>query len=68
MTSEDRTETRGEGAGWRAFLLGMVGMLAVIALWVALVEPDAAPKDEAGLIGRAEASDARKERPTSDYR
>ncbi len=68
MTREDRTETRGEGASWRAFLLGMVGMFAVIALWVALAEPDAASKDEAGLSGRAEASDARKERPISDYR
>jgi hypothetical protein len=68
MTREDRTETRGQGAGWRAFLLGMIGMFAVIALWVALVEPAEAPEDEVRLIGRAEASDVRKEPPTSDYR
>jgi hypothetical protein len=68
MTRDDRTETRGEGAGWRAFLLGMVGMFAVIALWVALVEPTEAPEDDVRLIARAEASDGRKEPSISDYR
>lgn len=55
MTRRDRTEPRGESAGWRAFALGMVGMCAVIALWIALVETAEAPDAEMSDRPRATA-------------
>ncbi|GAA0197385.1 MAG: hypothetical protein ACT6R7_00625 [Brevundimonas aurantiaca] len=64
-----------DGGGWRAFVLGMVGMFAVIAVWVALVEstgerevderrPTERPASEIVQLGEVQAPDG----PISDYR
>ncbi len=42
-------------AGWIAFALGMTGMFAIMAIWVAVVEMGDAPSEEVQLISRSEA-------------
>lgn len=51
-----RRKTNGR-AGWIAFALGMTGMFAIMAIWVAVVVVGDAPSEEAQLISRSEAID-----------
>ncbi|WP_395943681.1 hypothetical protein [Brevundimonas sp.] len=56
MSRPNDHESRGEKAGWRAFALGMAGMFAVMALWVALAERAEAPDAEIEMIGRPQSA------------
>ena len=53
-------------AGWIAFALGMTGMFAIMAIWVAVVEMGDAPSEEAQLISRSEAIDDQGRRGRGD--
>ncbi|MFN7112302.1 MAG: hypothetical protein ACK4M2_11750 [Brevundimonas sp.] len=63
-------------AGWRAFALGMIGMFALIALWIVLVETADDPHGEVEFIGRPQAAEEKtlesremwSDRSTSDHR
>ncbi|MFN6981471.1 MAG: hypothetical protein ACK4NU_06040 [Brevundimonas sp.] len=71
----DRDPKTGK-SGWRAFVLGMIGMFALIALWIVLVETADDPHGEVEFIGRPQAAekraleprDAWADRPISDHR
>ena len=53
-------------AGWIAFALGMTGMFAIMAIWVAVVEMGDTPSDEVQFISRSEAIDDHVRRDRSD--
>ncbi|KIC61093.1 hypothetical protein RM53_00505 [Brevundimonas nasdae] len=53
-------------AGWIAFALGMTGMFAIMAIWVAVIELGDAPLDEVQLINRSEAIDDQGRRGRDD--
>lgn len=63
-------------SGWRAFALGMIGMFALIAVWIVLVETADGPDGEVEFIGRPQVAeqralerrDAWADRPISDHR
>ncbi len=59
---------RGKKAGWWAFVLGMVGMFVVLAVWVVLVEMGQGPHADVDFIGRPQSSDGVPPETTSDYR
>ncbi|MET3781653.1 uncharacterized membrane protein YdcZ (DUF606 family) [Brevundimonas sp. 1080] len=59
---------RGKKAGWWAFVLGMVGMFVILAVWVVLVEMGQDPQADVNFIGQAQSSDAGPPETTSDYR
>lgn len=53
-------------AGWIAFALGMTGMFAIMAIWVAVVEMGDTPSDEVQFISRSEAIDDHVRRDRGD--
>ena len=71
----DRDPKAGK-AGWRAFALGMIGMFALITLWIVLVETADDPHGEVEFIGRPQTAKERtlerreawSDRPISDHR
>ena len=76
MKAAPEREPKGGRSDWGGFVLGMVGMFIVMALWVVVVEMDKAPDAKVEFIDRPqtvqpqtlERQDAWADRPTSDYR
>lgn len=71
----DRTPKAAK-AGWRAFALGMIGMFALIILWIVMADAADDPHGDAALIERPQSAEertlerreARADRPISDHR
>ena len=65
MKRRREAEPPGRNAGWRAFAVGMIGMSALIAVWIVLFETAEAPDADSDPAGRpqmtAEQSRARPE-------
>lgn len=69
-------DPRAVKAGWRAFASGMIGMFALIILWIVMVEAADDPHDDAALIGRPQSGEEKTlerreawvDRPISDHR
>lgn len=63
MPGRSRKGAKAGMSGWRAFVLGMAGMLALIAIWIVLFEtakpPHADEVKPAGLGQAAQTTDTR---------
>lgn len=73
MTRQTNKRSGQNRGGWRAFALGMVGMVVLIALWIVFVETTGEREiDEIQAISRPMAGQLsapeEAERPISDYR
>lgn len=61
MPGRSRKGAKAGMSGWQAFVLGMAGMLALIALWIAIFETAEPPRGERvrpiGLAQTVQAAD-----------